>query len=196
MKLKLCLHGINNRMKINKKNIALNKPTYFIADIAANHDGDLQRAKDLIFMVKELGADAAKFQHFQADTIVSDFGFKQLKNFKSHQSKWKKSVYQVYKDASINFEWTQELKKTADKAGIDFFTSPYSLELVEKVNKYVSAYKLGSGDITWHEIILSMAKKKKPLIIATGASEFNEINLIVKKLAKINFTNFAFFNKK
>ena len=73
-------------MKINKKNIALNKPTYFIADIAANHDGDLQRAKDLIFMVKELGADAAKFQHFQADTIVSDFGFKQLRPLRENSA--------------------------------------------------------------------------------------------------------------
>lgn len=178
-------------MKINKNLIAINRPTYFIADIAANHDGDLQRAKDLIYMAKELGADAAKFQHFQADTIVSDFGFKKIKNLNSHQSKWTKSVYQVYKEASLNFEWTEELKKTADDAGIDFFTSPYSLELVEKVNKYVHAYKVGSGDITWHEIILSMAKKKKPLIIATGASTIKEINLIVKKLGKIKFKNYA-----
>ena len=178
-------------MKINNKIINQNKPTYFIADIAANHDGDLQRAKDLIYLVKELGADAAKFQHFQADTIVSDLGFNKIKKLQSHQSNWKKSVYQVYKEASLNFEWTAELKNTADKAGIDFFTSPYSLELVQKVNKYVSAFKVGSGDITWHEIILSMAKKRKPLIIATGASTFDEIDLIVKKLNKIKFKNYA-----
>ena len=112
-------------MRINKKIIAVNKPTYFIADIAANHDGDLKRAKDLIYQVAELGADAAKFQHFQADTIVSDIGFKKLKNIKSHQSKRKTSVYDVYKNASLNFEWTEELKNTATKAGIDFFTSTF-----------------------------------------------------------------------
>ena len=50
-------------------------PVYFIADIAANHDGDLQRAVDLIYLAAEAGADAAKFQHFQAETIVSDAGF-------------------------------------------------------------------------------------------------------------------------
>lgn len=178
-------------MRIGKKNITLNKPTYFIADIAANHDGNLNRAKELIHHVAELGADAAKFQHFEADTIVSEIGFKKLKNIKTHQSNWRKSVYEVYKDASLKFEWTQELKKVADKAGIDFFTSPYSVELVNKVNKYVSAYKVGSGDITWHEIILSMAKKKKPLIIATGASNIKEIDMVVKKLKKNNFYNFA-----
>tara|TARA_B100001057_G_scaffold446114_1_gene484372 strand:+ start:3757 stop:4818 length:1062 start_codon:yes stop_codon:yes gene_type:complete len=178
-------------MKIKNKFISLNKPTYFIADIAANHDGDLNRAKDLIYKVAELGANAAKFQHFEAATIVSDIGFKNLKKIKTHQSKWKKSVYQVYRDASLDFSWTEELKKTADNAGIDFFTSPYSIELVNKVDKYVSAFKVGSGDITWHEIILAMASKKKPLIIATGASSFKEINLVVNKLKKNNYNNFA-----
>ncbi len=181
----------NKFIKIGKKKIGDNYKTYFIADIAANHDGNLNRAKDLIYKVAELGANAAKFQHFEAKTIVSDFGFKKLKNINTHQSNWKKSVFQVYKDASLNFEWTEELKKTSEDAGIDFFTSPYSLELVEKVNDYVSAYKVGSGDITWHEIIISMAKKNKPLIIATGASTASEIDLVIKKLNKINFKNFA-----
>ena len=53
-----------------------------------------------------MGADAAKFQHFKADTIVSDYGFKNLNDQNSHQTKWKKSVFEVYKDASINVEWT------------------------------------------------------------------------------------------
>ena len=67
-------------MKINNKNIGLKEPTYFIADIAANHDGDLQRAKDLIYLAAESGANAAKFQHFKAETIVSNEGFKNFFN--------------------------------------------------------------------------------------------------------------------
>ena len=66
-------------MKIENKVINHNSETYFIADIAANHDGDIERAKDLIYLAAESGANAAKFQHFQAKTIVSDFGFKSLK---------------------------------------------------------------------------------------------------------------------
>ena len=80
-------------MIIENKKIALNKPTYFIADIAANHDGDISRAKDLIYQAAEAGADAAKFQHFNAKTIVSKEGFEKFQDQKSHQSKWKKSVF-------------------------------------------------------------------------------------------------------
>ena len=64
------------KIKINKKTISLNHPTYFIADIAANHDGSLSRAKKLIKLCALAGANAAKFQHFKAETIVSNFGFK------------------------------------------------------------------------------------------------------------------------
>ena len=62
--------------KIGKNKISENSKTYFIADIAANHDGSLSKAKELIHMCAEAGANAAKFQNFFADTIVSDFGFK------------------------------------------------------------------------------------------------------------------------
>ena len=72
---------------VAEKLIGLNHPTYFIADIAANHDGDLSRAIDLIHLAAEAGSDAVKFQHFSAKTIVSDFGFKSLKGKFSHQSK-------------------------------------------------------------------------------------------------------------
>lgn len=150
-------------------------PTYFIADVAANHDGDLDRAKALIHAAAEAGADAAKFQHFTADTIVSDYGFKALGLQQSHQASWGKSVYEVYEDASIDPEWTPILKETCDDAGIHFFTSPYSLELVDAIDPYVPAYKIGSGDITWDDILLHMATKGKPLLLATGASEMSEV---------------------
>ena len=89
-------------IQIENKVIGIKHPTYFIADVAANHDGDLGRAKELIYLCAEAGADAAKFQHFTAATIVSDQGFKSLGKQKSHQSRWKKSVFDVYQDASIN----------------------------------------------------------------------------------------------
>lgn len=173
-------------MRINDKIIDTNEPTYFIADIAANHDGDLQRAKDLINLAADAGANAAKFQHFKAETIVSNQGFLDLGKNSSHQSSWKKSVYEVYQDASINLDWTEILKETCDKANIDFFTSPYSLDLVDYVDKYVPAYKIGSGDITWIEIIEKIAAKNKPYILATGASNIDEVKYAVDCGSKIN----------
>ena len=172
--------------KIGKKKVGKNCPTYFIADIAANHDGSLDKALELINRSAYAGADAAKFQHFSAETIVSDYGFKSLGKQKSHQTKWKKSVFDVYKVASIPIEWTQKLKDECEKNNIEFLTSPYSVELVDYVDKYLEAFKIGSGDITWHEIIEHIACKGKPYIIATGASEEKDVDQIIEKVTKIN----------
>src|SRR3989337_2183464 len=104
-------------IQIGAHTLGLNQPTYFIADISANHDGDLERAKLLIRLAKEAGADAAKFQNFRAPQIVSDYGFKSMGGQLSHQTTWKKSVFEVYAHASIPFEWTPILKKACDKVG-------------------------------------------------------------------------------
>ena len=176
----------DNSIKICEKLIGNNYPTYFIADIAANHDGDLSRAKDLIFKAAEAGADAAKFQHFQANTIVSKKGFSSLGSQLSHQKTWEKSVYEVYKDASVNLNWTTTLVETCKSAGIPFFTTPYSLEVVDYLDQYVPAYKIGSGDITWLEMIKKIASKNKPYIIASGASNFDEVVKAVDIASTIN----------
>ena len=102
---------MSNKFKINNRNIGINESTYFIADIAANHDGSLDKALDLINLCAESGANAAKFQNFTASTIVSDYGFNKLGNQISHQSSWKKSVSEVYNDASIPLEWAPILKE-------------------------------------------------------------------------------------
>jgi len=173
-------------IKIGKREVGLNNPTYFIADIGANHDGDLERAKDLIYKCAEAGVNAAKFQNFKADKIVSKYGFKNLKGKFGHQSMWEKSVYDVYKDASISLDWTPILKDTCDKAGIDYFTSAYDFESVDSINPYVDMYKIGSGDITWLEIIEYIAKKGKPVLIATGASNIEDVKRAMTVLQKIN----------
>ncbi|OBT24232.1 N-acetylneuraminate synthase family protein [Vibrio splendidus] len=157
---------------------------YFIADIGANHNGNLEKAKELIYLAAEAGAHAAKFQHFKAETIVSKHGFENLTGGQSHQDKWKKSVFEVYKDASINLEWTQTLVDTCKDAGVEFFTSPYSLDLVDFVDPFVPAYKVGSGDITWPEIINKMGSKNKPLLLACGASTLDEVDFAVNTALK------------
>lgn len=173
-------------IKIGEKIIGEGHPTYFIADIAANHDGDLERAKKLIILAREAGADAAKFQNFFAPKIVSDFGFRALGGQQSHQSSWKKSVFEVYKDASVPFEWAPVLKETCDKIGIDYFSSPYDFEAIEKLDAYMPAYKIGSGEIDWLETLEHMAMKGKPVILATGASTIGEVQRAVHAILAIN----------
>ena len=171
--------------KINKKKIGEKYPTYFIADIAANHDGSLVRAKKLIKLSALAGADAVKFQHFKAETIVSDYGFKKLGKF-SHQKKWKKSVFEIYKAASINNKWNSELFKTCKKHKIDFLTAPYDLEYIDQVSKFICAYKIGSGDITWHEAVKKISKKRKPVILASGASNLEDVKKTISLIHKHN----------
>jgi sialic acid synthase SpsE len=168
-------HRPSTVIHINDKRISLSDPVYFIAEIGSNFDRDLGRAKDLIYLAKEAGADAAKFQHYTAGSLVSDAGFRQLGGRQSHQASWKKSVAETYEDASLNRDWTAALKQTCDEAGIAFLTSPYSPELVDYVEPYVPAYKVGSGDITWPAIIERMASKGKPVLLATGASDLVDV---------------------
>ncbi len=161
-----------------KYNTVSNSNLYFIADIGANHDGDINKAIDLIHLVKENGGHAAKFQNFSAEKIVSKHEFDNMPK-STHQASWKKSVFEVYKDASIDENWTSILKTECDKIGIDYFTSPYDFSAVDKVNPYVDLFKIGSGDITWLEIIKYIIDLKKPVLIATGASNLNDVKRVM-----------------
>lgn len=173
-------------IQIQDKQIGLQYPTYFIADIAANHDGDLERARLLIRLAKEAGADAAKFQNFSAPKIVSDFGFRAMGGQVSHQSGWKKSVFEVYQGASIPFEWTPILKEECERAGIHYFSSPYDFDAIDLLDPYVPVYKAGSGEIDWFEALERMASKGKPFFVATGASTIGEVQQAVRAILKIN----------
>ena len=173
-------------IKLHDRMIGLNHPTYFIADIAANHDGDLNRAKLLIRLAREAGADAAKFQNFDAPKIVSDYGFSHMNAQVSHQASWKKSVTDVYRAASIPFEWTMILKEECEKVGIHYFSSPYDFEAIDFLDPYVEIYKAGSGEIDWIEALERMAAKGKPFFVATGASTMGEVQRAVHAILKIN----------
>lgn len=159
---------------------------YFIAEIGSNFDQSLDRAKDLIKLAKDSGADAVKFQHYTAGSLVSDHGFKSMDSRKSHQATWKKSVFDTYDDASLSRDWTATLCQESKEIGIDFLTSPYSMDLVDYVDPYVSVHKIGSGDITWIEIVKHIASKQKPVLLATGASSMEDVDRAVESILKIN----------
>lgn len=173
------------RFMIGDRLVGAGTPTYFVADIASNHDGEIERAKLLIRLAKDGGADAAKFQNFTAEKIVSDVGFKSLGSKLSHQAEWKKSVFEVYQDASLPHDWTPILKEECDRVGIDYLSSAYDFEAVDMLDPYVPAYKIGSGDIDWTEMLLHIAKKGKPVLIATGASTMADVVRAVETLESV-----------
>jgi len=176
----------NLSFAIGGQEISIRSPTYFIADIAANHDGDLERAKALIWAAKAAGADCAKFQHFKAGKIVSAAGFDALGAQSAHQSSWKKSVVEVYDQYHTRDSWTDALVATCEAAGIAFMTTPYDLEALETHALRGPAIKIGSGDITWTSFITACAAKGLPMLLATGAATMTEVEAAVEAALAVN----------
>lgn len=173
-------------LKLGKKEVGWGHPTFFVADIASNHDGDLERAKLLIRLCAKAGADAAKFQNFRASKIVSDYGFKNLGGQLSHQSTWKKSVFEVYDAAAVPWDWTPALLEECQSCGIEYFSAPYDLDAVDMLDPYVSLFKIGSGDITWPEMLRKVASKQKPVLLATGASDIEDVKRAADEIRRVN----------
>lgn len=177
---------MTTQLIVGDRKVGIFERPYFIADIAANHDGSLDRAFHLIELAKESGADAAKFQNFKAEKIVSDLGFSSLKVSLGHQKSWGKSVYEVYQNASLDDEWTPELKRKCNQVGIEYMTSPYDFASVDWADSFVNCYKIGSGDISWPEMLNYIAKKQKPVLLATGAATWQEVQQAVSQITSIN----------
>ena len=175
-------------LRIGNRTVGELERPYFIADIASNHDGDLQRAFKLIELAKKAGADAAKFQNFKANLIVSKNGFESLGRQLSHQASWKKSVFEVYQDASLSDDWSNLLSEKCKEVGIEYMTSPYDFASVDLANCYVNAFKVGSGDITWTDILEYIAIKGKPVLLATGASNLSDVDRAVDIIRKHNMS--------
>lgn len=171
---------------VHNRRIGQGAPVYFIADVASNHDGSLERAKDLIYQAKEAGADAVKFQHFIAEKIVSDHGFRTMGKQVGHQSGWEKPVFEVYRQYECNRSWTEEIVKTARAADIHFLTTPYDIDAVSLLDPLVPAWKIGSGDVTWTDFILHIAACNKPLMIATGAATLEDVRRAVETASAVN----------
>lgn len=176
----------NLSFKIGNKKIGINYPAYFIADLAANHNGCLEKAKSLIWQAKEAGADCAKFQHFQAKKIVSKFGFENMNSKISHQANWTKSVSEIYEQYHTRKAWTDELIKTCKDANIEFMTTPYDFDAIKLFSKISSALKIGSGDITFGPALDLASSFDKPILLATGASNMDEVSQAVSIILKKN----------
>lgn len=171
-------------IKIGGRLAGEGQPVYFIADIGANFDGDLKKAKKLALAAKESGADCVKIQSFLASKIVSGPSFKKMK-LKGIHGSWKKPIDEVFKEAEFPRGWHKELMYYCKKIGVDFSSSPYDFEAVDLLDEIgVDFFKIGSGDITWLEMLKYIAKKGKPMILATGDSTLDEVKEAVKNIEK------------
>ena len=168
------------KVRIGKRWVGEDEPIYVIAEIGANFDGSIEQAKYMVDLAKEVGADAAKFQSFLPENIVAKDGFQTKTSF---QTRWGKSVWQVYTEAAFPRRWHKELADYCHNKGIEFLSSPYDKEAVDLLNDIgVPAFKIGSGDITFLSLVEYIASKNKPVLLGTGASTMGEIEDAVKTI--------------
>ena len=160
-------------------------PVFIIAELSANHGNDLNLVKETIKAVKRIGADAIKIQTYTPDTITID---SRKKHFKINQGTYwdGQYLYDLYKTASLPWEWHQEIFEFAKKEGILCFSSPFdqtAVDLLESLNNPI--YKIASFEITDIPLIEYAASKGKPMIISTGIAEIEDIELAIETCRKV-----------
>lgn len=149
--------------------------TYIIAELSANHGGDIQVAKDTINAAKEIGANAIKLQTYTADTLTLDSD-KEDFIIKGGTLWDSKKLYDLYQEAYLPWEWHKELFDYARSIDMDIFSSPFDKSAVDFLEQFnPSAYKIASFEITDYELIRYTASKGKPMIISTGIATIDEI---------------------
>ncbi|OQX58523.1 MAG: pseudaminic acid synthase [Helicobacteraceae bacterium 4484_230] len=161
-------------MKIGKFDLD-SDGTFIIAELSANHGGDINIAKKTIMAAKEIGADAIKLQTYTADTLTLDSDRDDF--IIKGGTLWDdKKLYDLYKEAYLPWEWHKELFDYAREVGIDIFSSPFDKSAVDFLEQFnPSAYKIASFEITDYELIRYTASKGRPIIISTGIAAIDEI---------------------
>lgn len=161
-----------------------NKACFIIAELSANHGGDVEIAKETIRAAKRAGADAIKLQTYTADTITlnvksDDFRIKQGTHWDGQY------LYDLYTDASLSWEWHKPLFETAKEEGLVCFSSPFDKTAVDFLETFnVPAYKIASFEITDIPLIDYVASKGKPVIISTGIAGIEDIELALETCRK------------
>lgn len=172
-------------MQIGNRQIGGNTPAYIIAEMSANHAGSLERAKEIIRAAKESGADCIKIQTYTADTLTIDCD---NEYFHINNGTWAgENLYQLYNKAYTPWEWQGELKKEAQRVGIDFFSTPFdetSVDFLESIG--VGFYKIASFELVDIPLIEYVASKGKPMILSTGMATLGEIEDAVNAIRKKN----------
>lgn len=157
-----------------------NKSCFIIAELSANHGGELEIAKETIRAAKRAGADAIKLQTYTADTITlnvktDDFRIKQGTHWDGQY------LYDLYKDASLSWDWHKPLFEVAKEEGLICFSSPFdktAVDFLETLN--VPAYKIASFEINDIPLIEYVGSKGKPIIISTGIAGIEDIELALE----------------
>ncbi|MFH1664874.1 MAG: N-acetylneuraminate synthase family protein [Candidatus Omnitrophota bacterium] len=173
-------------VKIGDRMVGEGYPVYIIAEIGSNFDGDLDKAKHLVDLAIECGCDAVKFQSFCTNKIICREAFDRIQEeskIVSFQSKWNKSVFEIYNDAQFKREWHKEIFSYCRGKNISFFSSAYDEEAIDLLEELgVAAHKVGSGEISWPDRLKRFGETGTPVILGTGAATLAEIDEAVRAI--------------
>lgn len=162
-----------------------NNRVYIIGEMSANHNNDFDVALRIVKAIADSGADAVKVQTYTADSLALNvdnelFGPKK-------EGLWKGvRPYDLYREASMPYEWQPKLKKAAEDLGIDFLSSPFDIEGVDFLESIgVSLYKIASFEVTDIPLVKYVASKGKPVIISTGVAGIEDIELALEACREV-----------
>ena len=172
-------------LQLPSRTITKDSSVYIIAEMSASHAGSLHYALELVHIAKECGADCIKTQTYTADTLTIDCD---NEYFHINNGTWAgENLYQLYNKAYTPWEWQGELKKEAQRVGIDFFSTPFdetSVDFLESIG--VGFYKIASFELVDIPLIEYVASKGKPMILSTGMATLGEIEDAVNAIRKKN----------
>ncbi|MDL2226368.1 pseudaminic acid synthase [Deltaproteobacteria bacterium OttesenSCG-928-M10] len=156
-------------------------PCYLVAEISANHNHDLERAKRIIEAAAAAGADAVKLQTYTAETMTIDCD---NEYFRISGTIWEgRTLHDLYREAHTPWEWHAPLKSLAEKLGLDFFSTPFDATAVDFLEELgVELYKVASFELADIPLLKKIAATGKPVIMSTGMASLAEIDEAVTAL--------------
>lgn len=155
---------------------------YVIAEAGVNHNGQKDLAFALVDVAANAGADAVKFQTFDANRLASENAPKAL--YQKNNTEASESQREMLKKLELPHSWHFELKKYANMKGIDFLSTAFDLESLDFLSKLdIPFFKVPSGELTNTPVIWAFARTKKPLVISTGMATLSEIELALATIA-------------
>lgn len=171
---------MNPSFNINGRPVGPGHPTYVIAELSANHGGEYDQAKQAIMAMKDAGADAVKVQTYTADTLTIDCDNEYFRI--GGGTLWDgRTLYDLYREAAMPWEWQPKLKTIAEAAGLDFFSTPFDNTAVDFLEEMgVPAHKVASFELVDIPLLRRIAATGKPVIASTGMATLAEIEEAVE----------------